>query len=259
MEEIYDNKEEFSFTCIKESETGRSAVGYARLKKARRFYVRCRDGILVAGELGYRVRWFCLSESDYALGEGLDFPYAVHLFERKLRRDYGKDIGFLWVEHLQGTKQRSNRHFVQWGERKLDLGELDEYWQKVYGSFLLRGRYKVEIKSAEETARYLSKYVAGEGFVKARFSYNWVFPGWFDFSRWVKRQYEVYPSITELAELSRMSQAERSSNSRYLEWILSSQERRKQLLADKVLGMSENEKVWMRGYNRKHRRKLKVF
>jgi len=185
-------------------------------QRIRRFYVKCRDGILVAQALGYSVRWFTLTESDYAIGMELDWGVAVNKFNGKMRYDYGRDVGFCWVEHLQGTKQRFNWHYVDWGTTKLDARVLGEYWLKVYGS-LISGMKLVD--NAHECAHYLASYVAGEGFQRARFSYNWVFPRWFDYSRWVKREFGRYPDVYELAQLSVMSPAERVSNSFYGLWL----------------------------------------
>ena len=238
-------------TCLRVSETGRdNADVLEREKKARRFYVRCRDGILVAQRLGYSVRWFSLTESDYAIGEGLVFPVAVHNLERMMRRAYGRSIGFLWVEHLQGDKQRYNRHFIEWGKAKLSPLELDDYWHEQYGSKVTG---LAMVRSAEKTAHYLARYVAGEGYVKARFSYNWIFPDCFDYCRWVKRQQGEYPDIETLAKLSVMSPVERLSVVSWRAYAVSKQRAVMDELADKVLGVSELEEMWLADYKRKPR------
>lgn len=242
-------------SSLKESETGRfDGEVFARQKKARRYYVRCRDGILVAQRLGYSVRWFSLTESDYAIGMDLDFPECVHNLERKLRRDYGGSIGFQWVEHLQGDKQRYNRHFIEWGKAKLNPLDIDDYWHKVYGSKVTG---LAMVKNAEKVAHYLARYVAGEGFVKARFSYNWIFPDAFDYCRWVKRQQGEYPSIDTLAELSVMSPVERLGVGSWRAYAVSKQGAVMQKLADKVLGVSELEQEWLAEYKRKPRSKVR--
>lgn len=224
-------------SCIRSYET-RNGDLLAREQKAKRFYVKCLNGILVALERDYRVRIFTLTESDYALGMGLDFGKCVQGFEHKLRHDYGRDVGFVWVEHLQGDKQRLNRHFIEWGRQKLDAVELDNYWRMKYGSFLSR---MTEVKSggdAEKVARYLARYVAGEGFVKARFSYNWVFPRWFDFGKWVKREFGYYPSVSELAELSGMSPTERVGESIFGLWLESESRKPERVLVGRSHGLT---------------------
>jgi len=191
-----------------------------------------------------------LTESDYAIGEELVFPVAVHNLERMLRRAYGRSIGFLWVEHLQGDKQRYNRHFLEWGKAKLNPRELDDYWHKVYGSKVTG---LAMVKDAEKAAHYLARYVAGEGFVKARFSYNWLFPDCFDYCRWVKRQQGEYPDIETMAKLSVMSPVERLGVASWRAYAVSKQGAVKQKLADLVLGVSEQEQEWLAAYKRKPR------
>jgi hypothetical protein len=250
-------------TCIRGYES-RSNVGVVRHeRKARVFYVKCRDGILVAHGRGLVVRWFTLTESDYAIGMGFDYGVAVDAFNHKLRRDYGRDVWFMWVEHLQGDKQRRNRHYLECGTEKLDLDSLNEFWLKVYGSYVSfpkdrrTGKSTMVIGNASECASYLAEYVAGEGFQRARFSYNWVFPGWFDYSRWVKRSHGRYPDVIELVKLSGISPAERSCVPEFREWLLSRQGVVKQRLADKVLGKSRQELEWLAAYYKRHGRKMR--
>jgi hypothetical protein len=232
-----------------------------RERKARRFFVRCRDGILVAQERGYTVRTFVLTESDYAIGMGLDYGRAVNKFNTKLRYDYGRDIGLLWVEHLQGEKVRRNRHIVEWGVLKLDLDDLNDYWLKVYGS-LITWRKKehggMVVSSAEKWANYLAEYFSGEGFVRARFSNNWVFPGWFEYGKWSREVYGAYPSIAELALLAGLSPVGRLSVPHYREWYESNQDKLKSLLADRILGKSADEVRWSSEYKRRRHRVRKL-
>jgi len=151
---------------------------------------------------------------------GLDYGHAVHLFENKLRRDYGRDSGFCWVEHKVAGSPRLNRHFVQWGSARLKLDDLNDFWLKVYGSLVTwrkKRRGGMVVGSAEKEARYLARYIAGEGFVKARFSYNWLFPKWFSLSKLVHRDYGEYLSVPDLASLAGMSPNRRLSD---FDWLL---------------------------------------
>lgn len=241
-------------TCLKgsESQDFRSSI-CEQEHKAKVFYVRCREGILVARELGYPVRWLTLTESDYALGMGLDFGEAFNKLNGKLRHDYGK-LGYCWVEHLQGDKERRNRHLIEWGQRKLSPQVLDDYWHRIYGS-KVTGLAVVD--NAEKVANYLASYVAGEGFQRGRFSNNWIFPGSFEFSRWVKRNLGYYPEIKMLSKLSVMSLVERLSVPEYRDYAVSKQGAVKQVLADKVLGVSELEAMWLRAYKRKPKGKVR--
>lgn len=235
-------------TCLRgyESQDIKSSV-LEREHKAKVFYVRLVEGILVAQELGYPVRWFTLTESDYALGMGLDFGGAINKLNGKLRHDYGV-LGYAWVEHLQGDKERRNRHLIEWGKAKLNPQELDDYWLKIYGSKVTG---LAAVKHAKKAAHYLSQYVAGEGFQRARFSNNWIFSGSFEFSRWVKRSLGYYPDIETLAKLSVMSPVERLVVPEWRGYAVSKQGAVKQKLADDVLGVPEREAEWLRAYKRR--------
>jgi len=223
-------------------------------RKVKRFFIRCREGIWIAQMRGYVVRTFVLTESDYAIGMNLSWSKAVNKFGVKLRYDYGRDIGLLWVEHLQGEKVRRNRHIVQWGSAKLNLDDLNSYWLKVYGSLLTwrkRRRGGMIVGSAEKCARYLSKYVSGEGFVRARFSNNWVFQGWFEYGKWSKKCYGEYPCLDELALLAGMSPVERLGVSRYREWYETKQGKLKSVIADRMMGKSAEEVEWESEYRKR--------
>lgn len=233
--------------------------------KAQRFFVKCRDGIRVAQARGYIVRTFVLTESDYAIGMGLDYGRAMNKFNAKFRYDYGDDTGMVWVEHLQGEKVRRNRHVVAWGAAKLNMDDLNDFWLKVYGSLVTWRKKRhggMIVTSAEEAAKYLSEYFAGEGFMRARFSYNWVFPGWFEYGKWHHEAFGDYPGIAELAALAGLSPVGRLSLPRYRQWYESRQDRLKSALADKILGKSADEVRWLAEYRKRPHgksRKLDMF
>ena len=225
--------------------------------RARRFFVKCRDGMLVAHARGMHVRTFVLTESDYALGMGLSFGSAVKKFKEKFRYDYGADTGLVWVEHLQGAKERLNWHVVAWGAEKLNLDDLNDFWHKVYGS-LVTWRKKRDggmlVLDAASEAKYLAKYVGGEGFVRARFSYNWVFPGWFDYCKWANSTFGEFPSIQELASLASEDAAGRLGNCRFRDWYITQQDSLKAIWADKIMGPSPDEARWLAEYRRRRGR-----
>jgi hypothetical protein len=234
---------------------GFDGAGVGRFRKARRFFVQCRDGILVAQKRGYMARTFVLTESDYAIGMGLDYGAAVDKFNHKLRYDYGSDVGLVWVEHLQGAMVRHNRHIVEWGREKLDMDDLNSYWLKVYGSLVSwRKAHQggMVVTSAESAAKYLSEYFAGEGFVRAHFSSNWVFPRWFAYCKWCRKVYGEFPSIPELALLAGLSAVDRLSVARYREWYQSCEGKLKSVLADRLMGHSAVEAQWLLEYNKRH-------
>lgn len=226
-----------------------------RARMARRFYVQCRDGIWVAQERGLTVRTFVLTESDYAIGMELDWQAALRKFYKKMRYDYGQDVGMCWVEHLQGEKVRRNRHIVEFGAEKLDLEDLNDFWLRVYGSLVTwrkKRRGGMVVGSAEKCARYLAEYFTGEGFVRAHFSHNWVFPGWFDYGKWCRKVDGAYPGTGEMAKLASLGAADRLSVPRYRAWYESCQDKLKVRLAEKLLGPDECEAAWAADYKRRH-------
>ena len=233
----------------------------SRRQKAARFYIQAREGILVAQARGLTVRTFALTQSDYALGMGLDWDLAVHAFEQKLKRDYGRDIWFAWVEHRVPGSDRLNRHFVECGHDKLDLDDLNDYWLKAFGS-LVTWRKKRDggmvVGSARECGRYLSRYIAGDGFERARFSYNWVFGDWFKFSKWLRVVDGHYPSPEYLAGLVGMSDVERALDSTFGRWLALQSGAVKDKWLRKVLGYSAADKLAIKGYNKKHRVRLRA-
>lgn len=231
--------------------------GYGVRRRGRLFFVKCQVGIAVAQARGYMVRTFALTESDYAICEGLKWSKAVDKLRKKMKYDYGEDIGIAWVEHMVTGKLRRNRHIVQWGKAKLDLDDLNDYWLKSYGS-LVTWRKKSQggmvVHSAAECARYLSRYLVGEGYVNHRFGYNWVFSGWFDFSRWSRRVYGEYPSVSELAELAGLSAIGRLAVSKYRAWYDTLQGTLQRKWADRIIGQSANEVRWLAEYRKRHHR-----
>jgi hypothetical protein len=222
--------------------------------------------MLVAQARGFTVRTFALTESDYAIGMDIDFGKAVDKFNKKLKYDYGLgnglEMGYSWVEHeVEGTI-RLNRHVTQWGTKPLDMNELNDHWHKLYGSLVTWRKKKhggMVVDKAENHARYLARYVAGDGFKRAHFSHNWVFPGWFDYNKHVKDTINRYPSIYELAALADMTTHERLQQPLYLSWSLKRQESYQRKLSDKTLGMSDLEREWLIDYNKRHRKKLTVY
>jgi hypothetical protein len=196
---------------------------------------------------------------------GLDYGRAVNKFHKKFRYDYGEDTGLVWVEHLQGKKVRLNRHVVAWGADRLNMDDLNDFWHKVYGSLVTWRKRRdggMVVTSAEEAAKYLSEYFAGEGFVRARFSRNWVFSGWFEYGKWLKESHGDYPSIPHLAGLAGMPVLSRLRVASYREWYESVDGDVKRAVADRILGKSADEVRWLADYRKRHRgrvRKMVVF
>jgi hypothetical protein len=184
-------------------------------RRKSRFFKRCSIGLEVATAAGYVTRCFTLTESDYAIGNNLDFGEAAHKLFTKMRYDYGQKMAYFWVEHRQGDKLRLNRHVLCYGTHKLDVFDLDHHWHKVYGS-KLTGMEKVW--SPAGLSFYLAKYLnSNEGFVRAFMSQNWVFLGWWKFNLDYHIRFGVYPTVDQLARLAIMTPAVRTGA---LEWMI---------------------------------------
>lgn len=201
MEEFYDNTEDISFTCPITHE-------FDRKVKAARFFVKCIKGVEVALLKGYLVRWFTLTESNEAIASGLDFSLCWGPTRKWLKRNFGVDMGLCVVEHRQGDKQRRNWHVVQFGNDKIDALALRGYWQDKFKS-TVTGLELIRhpLQAVAYVAGYLNDY---EKFVKARFSHNWVFPMWFEFSKWYYNMFCEYPPVEYLMKLSLMSPSRRA-------------------------------------------------
>jgi hypothetical protein len=161
----------------------------------------------------------------------------------------------VWIDHVQGEHLRHNRHILAWGREKLDLGDLNEYWIKIYSSFMTWRKKRaggIIVGDAEACAGYLAEYFAGAGYIGSRFSYNWVFPGWFEFCRWERKHNGAFPSISLLAQLAGVSAIGRLAVPEYRLWYESTQDKVKQAIADRLLGKSDQEASWLSEYQRRH-------
>ena len=111
--------------------------------------------------MGCRIRWFVLTESDESIAAGIYFGHEWKNMQDWIRKHFGEEIQFIWVEHIQGDKKRHNRHIIQYGFNKLDVDMLEDYWQSHYLSKLTGLE---EIRNPQKAIRYVAKYlVKGEG------------------------------------------------------------------------------------------------
>ena len=167
-------------------------------------------GVEKANRLGYRIRWFVLTESDASIEAEISFGYEWKNMQDWIRNHYGEEMQFIWVEHIQGDKKRHNRHIIQYGINKLDVYELEKYWQD---HFLSKLTGLEEIRNPGKAIRYVAKYlVKGEGdekFVRSRHSQEWLFRGVYGFSQWYRRSFGKYPHDEYLIQLSLMLHSER--------------------------------------------------
>lgn len=177
-------------------------------KARRRFYVRCSMGLEIAMARGHVVRVFTLSESDYAIGMGLNFGKAVNKFFVKMQYDYGCVIPRYVITHVGKSGVRLDRHIVCYGTGKLDVLAMDAHWHKVYGSKLTG---MAQVWSPRGLSFYLSKYLGNseEKFVEGRMSPAWVFPGWWKFNLAYHQAYGVYPPVSVFVWLLELPEEER--------------------------------------------------
>lgn len=114
------------------------------------------------------------------------------------------------MEHLQGDKKRFNRHIIQYGRNKLDVNELEEYWQS---HFLSKLTGLEEIRNPGNAIRYVAKYLVkgeeDEKFIRFKHSQGWLFRGAYSFSQWHRKFFGVYPHDEHVIQLSMMSSSER--------------------------------------------------
>lgn len=165
--------------------------------------MRCVLGIEIALAAGFIVRAFTLTESDYALGMGLDFGRASMKFFQKMQYDYGRSIPRYVITHHAFGSARLDRHVICFGTPKLDVLAMDKHWHKVYGS-KLTGMEKVY--SPRGLAFYLCQYLVADGdkFVKATMSPQWVFPKWWQYNLAYQKAYGVFPPLERFVELVRL-------------------------------------------------------
>ena len=137
----------------------------------------------------------------------IEFNKAWSLLQKFIRYNYGEEIQFYWIEHLQGGKERINRHIIQYGANKLDREKVDKFWKEHYLSMALDFE---EIKNPKKAITYVAGYVSlDEKFIKARHSQGWLFRGCDTFCRWHRKFFGWYPYDEYLIELSLMSPSER--------------------------------------------------
>jgi hypothetical protein len=163
--------------------------------------MRCVLGIEVALARGLSVRAFTLTESDYAIGMGLDFGLASKKLFMKMGYSAGSPVGRMVITHHRPGAERLDRHVLCVGTGWLDVFDLDKHWHKVYGS-KLTGMERVW--SARGLSFYLARYMGAgeEKFVKAEMSPQWVFPKWWRYNLAYHKAYGEYPSVEHLAKLA---------------------------------------------------------
>jgi hypothetical protein len=186
----------------------------ARINRARaRFMVRAYKGVASGVQKGCTFRWFTLTESDEALARGLKFGKEWNSCRTWLRKVHSPSFESIIVEHKQGKPskvtglQRSNFHVITYGNEKLPVHELREYWQKHYSSTLTGLQRIVDMP---KTIKYVAGYVSSsEKFVRSWHSQGWIFPGWVGQSKLYKREYGEYYSDDVLRALSVMDKSSR--------------------------------------------------
>jgi hypothetical protein len=176
--------------------------------KGRRFVRKVMTGVDCRN--GQILRCFVLTESDEAISLGLDFALKFKHLIAFLRKRYG-DFQYVWINHLQGKKERHNYHVMYYGSY-IGQGVIDDWWMANYASH----RSKMEeIHNPAHMARYLAKYLQGNAYQGSHFSSGWVFVGWWEFSKWLKSQWGEYPGIAFLKKYHFMSPEELKNDKWY--------------------------------------------
>jgi len=201
---VYDSP----FTCL-------NGVQSAENIKHRidRFYIRAFRGAVCGSLKGYRFRWFVLTESDEALGLGIDFGSEFHRFITWLRYRCS-DFQYLVVEHIQGDKKRRNWHVLSYGSDRLPVLAMRDYWLRHYKSTVTG---MAQVKDIGKSIKYLAGYLSGsDKFNGSWCSQGWVFRGWVGMTKDFYRRYGHYPSDADLATLALMSAGQRGGGVEFL-------------------------------------------
>jgi len=202
-------------------------------RRSRIFYIKAVTGVAVALARDQRLRWWTFTESDLGIMSEKDVWFEFRLARQMIRRHYGEEVQMIIVEHRQGKFhdwigelrhgdcQRHNYHVIEAGKVKLDVMELEAYWQEHYSSKVTGME---EIVNPEKAVSYLCGYVTdAEKFIKARFTHNWVFPGWWEYTKYWRKSLSVdgsYPETGDIVRMALMSGIERSSEPEFQDFEL---------------------------------------
>ena len=83
MEEFCNDVDNISFTCPNAYESDRE---WERARKAARFFVKARVGIMVGIAKGKRFRWWTLTESNESIEAGMNFSHSWSMMRKWLSR-----------------------------------------------------------------------------------------------------------------------------------------------------------------------------
>jgi len=199
LEEYQEDAEDISFTCPYTYESDRD---WERERKAARFFVKARVGIMVGLAKIKRFRWWTLTESNESIEAGMNFSHSWSMMRKWLAR-LDEQLEYCLVEHIQGDRKRRNWHVLTYGDSRLPVNDMREYWKSHYLSTITGLQ---EVKNPFRSASYLAGYLGKDDkFVKARFSQNWVFPYYWEFSRFYKKEQGIYVPDNELVRMSLIS------------------------------------------------------
>jgi hypothetical protein len=163
--------------------------------------------------LDEKLRIFVLTESDEALAKGYNFTLKFKHLIAFLRKKFSFE--YCCVIHRQGDKKRINAHVLYYGSY-IDKNVIEDWWFKNYDSH----RSKMElVRNALYEAVYVAKYLKGEQFISARFSSQWVFPGWWEFCKWFKHEFLSYPTEDMIRQYHLMSASQLDNDTWYSLWL----------------------------------------
>ncbi len=161
LEEYENNEEDLSFfTCPNTHESDRD---WERERKAARFFVKARIGIMVGLAKMKRFRWWTLTESNESIEAGMNFSHSWSMMRKWLAR-LDEQLEYCLVEHIQGDRKRRNWHVLTYGENRLPVNDMRGYWKSHYLSTITGLQ---EVKNPFKSASYLAGYLGKDDkFVK---------------------------------------------------------------------------------------------
>ena len=172
----------------------------AERKKAR-FWQRFFTGAESADVL----RFLTLNSSDESVVLGLDILDSFRKFVKRARRRYGVFEYFAVVGEAVGEPLRKHIHAICKGVY-MEQRELEDMWVGVHRSIK---PYIKQVRSVGGAAGYLGKYLHGQSFRRYIMSAGWVFPCWVSWSKWMRKNFGIYPSSADLVRLARLPDKKR--------------------------------------------------
>jgi len=181
--------------------------GDPQTKCVRRFYQRFFTGIGVGGQL----RVLTLTTSDEALALGKDIHRSFRTLVKRLRRKFG-EFEYIGVKESKGD--REHLHLVFRG-KYMPQDWVSDTWEDIHDSPIV---YIQGIQSAQESVKYLAKYLSKDIHNRFWCSQNWVFKGWVGWTKKFCKLFGHYPHQSVVQSLARLDVERRREVQQQLIW-----------------------------------------